>query len=73
LDETSGFLYGDSLYEVIFLRNGIPIFWEDHFTRMNQSADSMGMKITQTDNEIREKMIETIKYLGKVEGEVYVR
>lgn len=68
-----GFLYGDSLYEVIFLRNGIPIFWEDHFTRMNQSADSMGMKITQTDNEIREKMIETIKYLGKVEGEVYVR
>jgi len=68
-----GFLYGDSLYEVVFFRQGIPIFWQEHFARMNRTAASMGMKISQSDDELRTEINRTLDYLGQKGGEIYVR
>lgn len=55
-----GFLYGDSLYEVIFVRDNVPLFWQDHFARMHRSAFKMKMTISQTDIEIRKEILKTI-------------
>ena len=68
-----GFLYGDSLYEVMFVRNGIPIFWQDKFARMHRSANQMKMKISQTDDELIQEIKSTLDYLGPVDGQIYVR
>jgi len=55
-----GFLYGDSLYEVIFIRNGIPLFWQDHFARMYRSAEQLKMPISQSDIEIRREILKPV-------------
>jgi len=49
---------------VVFVRDGIPIFWQDHFARMHRSADQMGMEISQTDDELKCEIKSTLKYLG---------
>merc|ERR1712130_742570 len=68
-----GFLYGDSLYEVVFCRQGVPMFWQDHFVRMRSSAAQLNMVISQSDDELRREISRTLDYLNQKDGEIYVR
>jgi len=68
-----GFLYGDSLYEVLFFRDGVPLFWQDHFARMHRSAAQMKMHISQSDSEIRREILKTVAFMQKTEHPIYVR
>ena len=36
-----GFLFGDSIYEVIRTRNGIPFAWPEHLERLHRSAEGI--------------------------------
>src|SRR5690349_11218550 len=49
-----GFLYGDSVYEVFRTYDGVPLFCDEHFDRMENSARLVHMKISQS----REEMLE---------------
>ncbi len=40
-----GFLYGDSVYEVIRTLDGLPVAWPEHHARMCTSADALYMKL----------------------------
>ena len=73
-----GFLYGDSVYEVFRTYEGVPLFWEEHFDRLEKSASLIHMPISQS----RELMLDSIRQaiaVARVDdgqdglGEVYVR
>jgi branched-chain amino acid aminotransferase len=40
-----GFLYGDSIYEVFRTYRGVPLFYEEHWRRLENSASLIGMAI----------------------------
>ena len=70
-----GFLYGDSVYEVFRTYSGIPLFYRDHWERMENSARLIHMHITQSYDEITDQIRRTVQATsaGKLSKEVYVR
>ena len=72
-----GFLYGDSIYEVVIVENGVAMFFEDHLERMKKSAAKIELEITQTDEEIKSEISKTLKFLIETTKneckEIYVR
>jgi branched-chain amino acid aminotransferase len=69
-----GFLYGDSVYEVFRTYDGIPLFCHEHFDRMDNSAQLIGMQISQSRDELLEEMRRTAAAAPVPAGQdVYVR
>ena len=69
-----GFLYGDSIYEVFRTYRGIPLFIEEHFDRLENSANLVNMQITQSRQELIEEIRKTVVASGAtVDRDVYVR
>ena len=59
-----GFLYGDSVYEVIRTLDGQPVGWPEHHARMCASADALYMKLPWTRAEMGARIVETIAATG---------
>jgi branched-chain amino acid aminotransferase len=69
-----GFLYGDSVYEVFRTYDGIPLFCHEHFDRMDNSARLIGMKISQSREEMLEEIRRTASTANVPKGQdIYVR
>ena len=69
-----GFLYGDSVYEVFRTYDGIPLFYEEHMTRLEYSAKQVHMRISQSRDELTAEIKRTIAATGVAKGEdVYAR
>ncbi len=69
-----GFLYGDSVYEVFRTYRGIPLFMEEHFERLENSAQLVQMTISQSREELTREIRRTVLATGAtVEDNVYVR
>ncbi len=73
-----GFLYGDSVYEVFRTYDGVPLFWREHFERMENSARLIHMPITQSRDELMAEIRRAVAAAGGGDsadgsGEVYVR
>jgi branched-chain amino acid aminotransferase len=66
-----GFLFGDSIYEVIRTRNGIPFAWPEHLERLHGSAVGLGLEIDVADGELTRRIVETLVAAGNAES--YVR
>lgn len=66
-----GFLFGDSIYEVIKTQNRKMIFWPEHFRRLQESANRLSMELPFTENEITKEIIKTLKELNI--DEAYMR
>ena len=69
-----GFLYGDSIYEVFRTYRGVPLFIQEHFDRLENSASLVSMEITQSREELIREIKKTVIASGAtVEQDVYVR
>jgi branched-chain amino acid aminotransferase len=69
-----GFLYGDSVYEVFRTYSGVPLFCHEHFERMENSARLISMVISQSREEMLDKMRQTAASANVPPGEdIYVR
>lgn len=69
-----GFLYGDSVYEVFRTYSGVPLFCDEHFERMENSARLISMTISQSREEMLEHMRQTASKANVPKGEdIYVR
>ena len=55
-----GFLYGDSVYEVFRTEDGVPLFLDDHFDRLENSARLIQMRISQTRDKLVEEICRTV-------------
>ena len=69
-----GFLYGDSVYEVFRTHEGVPLFLNDHFDRLENSARLIDMNISQGRAELIEEIRSTVAATGATrEDPLYVR
>lgn len=70
-----GFLFGDSVYEVMRTRDGVPFAWAEHLARMRKSADGIGLEIATSDGEIMRRVHATRAVAGGGERgkEHYIR
>src|SRR5262245_14708325 len=69
-----GFLYGDSVYEVFRTYDGVPLFCDEHFDRMDNSARLVHMKISQSREEMLDEMRRTAAAANIPRGtDIYIR
>ena len=66
-----GFLFGDSIYEVVSTKYGKPCFLDEHLERLFASALGISLKIPFSKNEIKNQ-IQTTLYSAK-NSESYIR
>jgi len=59
-----GRIDGNSVYEVIKLIEGVPLFFEDHMARMQRSAALMGVGIEKPPAQVRAEINELVKKNG---------
>ncbi|HEY5569429.1 MAG TPA: aminotransferase class IV [Gammaproteobacteria bacterium] len=70
-----GFLYGDSIYEVFRTYQGVPLFYEEHWRRFENSARLIHLNIGFSLDEVTEQIRATIAASGAAELKLdaYVR
>ena len=64
-----GFLYGDSVYEVFRTEDGVPLFLDDHFDRLENSARLIQMQISQTRDELVQEIRRTVTATDAQKGD----
>jgi branched-chain amino acid aminotransferase len=70
-----GFLYGDSVYEVFRTYRGVPLFYDEHWARMENSARLIHMALGHSKEALRGEIRRTVAATGAPEllEDVYVR
>jgi len=71
-----GFLYGDAIYEVWRTYEGVLFAWDDHWQRLQRSADSLFMKLPLTPGRCLDEIHRTVKAFSERAGgrpELYIR
>lgn len=70
-----GFLYGDSIYEVFRTYDGVPLFYEEHWARLLNSASLIRMHVGLTLEQLTAELRKTIAATGApaLRRDVYVR
>lgn len=67
-----GFLFGDSVYEVIGTHNGIPCFVDKHLRRLRGSADGIFLTLPYSDERFIAEIDRTLLSAAN-QGESYIR
>jgi branched-chain amino acid aminotransferase len=71
-----GFLYGDAIYEVWRTYNGVIFGWEEHWDRLQRSADALYMELPLDPKRLLEEIRRTAQaFSGKIgaKPELYIR
>ena len=70
-----GFLYGDSIYEVFRTYDGVPLFYDEHWVRLQNSASLIRLEIGRSLAELTDAIRATIDATGapRSRTDVYVR
>lgn len=68
-----GFLYGDSVYEVLRTYAGAPFLFDEHYARLLNSAELIGLRIRQSKQEIMRAIRHTIAAAEAGAEDVYAR
>ena len=70
-----GFLYGDSVYEVFRTYAGIPLFFDEHWDRFENSARLIHLRLQLTRQELMDEIRKTVRATGAGahDEDVYVR
>ncbi len=67
-----GFLFGDSIYEVVQTVDGSPFAWEEHLARLRNSASRLSMDLPWSDSQLRDEIDNAVD-AKTWQGESYVR
>ena len=66
-----GFLYGDSVYEVLRTYSGVPFELGAHLRRLNESANRIGMQLPRSEDKIGEEVLRV--HVASENPESYIR
>lgn len=66
-----GFLFGDAVYEVIRVHDGVPLFWAEHWDRLSASAAGLMMTLDVSEDVVARRVQETVNAADH--GDSYVR
>ncbi len=56
-----GFLYGDSVFETLRAYGGVPFMLPEHLSRLERSADALGIQIPLSKDELRSALMSTLE------------
>ena len=68
----SGFLLGDGVWEGIRLHNGHLVYLEEHMSRLYEGARAIGMDIGMSDDDLTNKIMETID-ANQMHSDIHLR
>ena len=71
-----GFLYGDAIYEVWRTYHGVIFAWEEHWLRLQRSAEALSMRLPMESAQMQEEIRRTVhafRAAAGYRGEVYIR
>jgi len=66
-----GFLFGDSIYEVVRTHEGVPLTWIEHWARLQASAAGLQMELDLDEAEVARRVQDTLDAADH--GDSYVR
>lgn len=66
-----GFLFGDSIYEVVRTFGGVPFGWPEHWARLVASAEAIRMRLDLDEAAVARRIAATVRAAG--DGDHYVR
>lgn len=66
-----GFLFGDSIYEVVRTHQGVPLTWGEHWARLQASAAGLQMELDLDEATVARRIQETLEAADH--GDSYVR
>jgi len=70
-----GFLYGDSIYEVFRTYGGVPLFYDEHWARFENSAALISLRLDLDKEQMAEEIRQTVRTSRAAQSgrDVYVR
>ncbi len=70
-----GFLYGDSIYEVFRTYGGVPLFYDEHWARFENSAGLISLQLGLSKEQMADEIRQTIQMSNAAKSgrDVYVR
>lgn len=70
-----GFLYGDSIYEVFRTYGGVPLFYDEHWARFENSAALISLTLDLDKDQMAEEIRQTVRMSNAKQSgrDVYVR
>lgn len=70
-----GFLYGDSIYEVFRTYGGVPLFFDEHWARFENSAALISLRLELDKDRMAEEIRQTVRMTNAAQSgrDVYVR
>jgi branched-chain amino acid aminotransferase len=66
-----GFLFGDSIYEVVRTHGGVPLSWSEHWQRLQISARDLLLELDLSEAQVAKRVAETLQQADH--GDSYVR
>jgi branched-chain amino acid aminotransferase len=66
-----GFLFGDSIYEVVRTVDELPFGWPEHWQRLCASADALQLRLDLDERQVARRIAATVRQAGA--GDFYVR
>ncbi|WP_223699920.1 D-amino-acid transaminase [Sutcliffiella deserti] len=71
--EDRGYQFGDGVYEVINVYNGVPFTLKEHTTRLYRSAKEVGIEIKEEPEVLIQKILRVIERNDMVNGGLYLQ
>ncbi|QFT89136.1 D-alanine aminotransferase [Bacillus sp. THAF10] len=71
--EDRGYQFGDGVYEVVNIYDGIPFTFTEHLERLYRSAHEVGMKIPFTQKELKQHLTNLIQANDMKKGGLYLQ
>lgn len=68
-----GHQFGDGVYEVIRVYNGVPFLLDEHLERLERSAEAIKIKLQHSRDDLKEIITEGIKKSDELELSVYLQ
>ena len=68
-----GFLFGDGIYEVIRAYHGVPVFWEEHYSRFIRSSTEIRISFHLDPQDFYRLLLNGLQQSGYAEGKIYIQ
>ncbi|WP_339146073.1 MULTISPECIES: D-amino-acid transaminase [unclassified Sutcliffiella] len=71
--EDRGYQFGDGVYEVVNIYEGVPFTLKEHITRLYRSASEIGIKMQKEPAQLSTKLLELIECNNMTNGGLYLQ
>ncbi|CAG9621629.1 D-amino-acid transaminase [Sutcliffiella rhizosphaerae] len=71
--EDRGYQFGDGVYEVINIYNGVPFTFNEHIERLYRSAQEIGMSIPYSPEKLKENLMSLLDANNVIQGGLYLQ